>query len=440
MPPAQPWPRGKRNSLHDAAECCSEKLIAAVLARGPALDVNQGDPKGRTPLFLAALNGGTHAASLLLARGANVAIPADGGVTPLHVCAQEGHVAIKKMLVKAGANLEAATSNGSTPLDLAAGRGQSKMIASLIEDGANVNNRLHDRATPLLKAAFFGRLEAVQELLRAKANPLLAKTDPSGDTWVPLDVAAQNGHTAVVREMVQRLGIDGCSGASGGVDALHMAAGFGHVDIMEILMSAGVVDTGIALAVAAETSEEESVKFLLERRGGNVSNSRRSYVNNTCGAEGRTPLVCCIDFAKPRSPRVVRRLIDAGADTTSAVPIKHKYGMAGFGITPMDRLSFLAHEKKVGTGDDPNEDQVLKLQGIRRLLLRVDAIHAVSWLWPRDAPAKRAVRATGTARGTKSTSTREPVELMLRVLRRRAAKRRFLQAALFRYSGNPSGS
>ncbi|CAM9295066.1 unnamed protein product, partial [Hapterophycus canaliculatus] len=440
MPPVQQWPRRKRNALHDVAECCSDKfpssdkLMKAVLSRD-SIDVNQGDPKGRTPLFLAALNGGSRAVRILLDHGASVAIAADGGVTPLHVCAQEGHVLVKEILVKAGANLDAATPKGSTPLDLAAGRGQAKMIASLVEDGANVNSRLHDRATPLFKAAFLGHLEAVRELLRAKADPLLTQTDPSGDMWVPLDVAAQNGHTAVVGEMVQRLGIKGCGGASRGVDALHMAAGCGHVDVMAILTGAGVVDTGVALAVASETSEEASVKLLLKLREAVSTNALGTYVNNTCGAEGKTPLMCCIDFVRPSSHRVVRRLIDAGADTTSNVPIMFMQGRTGFGITPLGRLSYLASEKKIGTGEDATEEQVLKLEGIRQMLLRVDAVRAISWLWPSDPTVTSVVQAAGNKKsGTKTTSMTgmTSLVLMLPTLRRRNERRGVLLAALCR--------
>ena len=51
-------------------------------------------------------------------------------------------------------------------------------------------------------------MDAVKVLIRAKADPLLT-TSQSGKTFVPLDVAAQDGHIEVVRELVQKHGIEG---------------------------------------------------------------------------------------------------------------------------------------------------------------------------------------------------------------------------------------
>lgn len=111
----------------------------------------------------------------------------------------------------------------------------------LIEAGANADSRDLDGATSLHLAAETGHVDAIKVLLRAKANPLLAATFPSGETLLPLEVAAKDGHSEVVHELLQDLGIEGCGGASGGVDALTRAAGHQHVEIMGMLTSAGVV-------------------------------------------------------------------------------------------------------------------------------------------------------------------------------------------------------
>lgn len=64
---------------------------------------------------------------------------------------------------------------------------------------------------------------------------------------------------------MQPRGIEGCGGASGGVDALNPAAQDQHLEVMATLTNAGVVDTGVALLAAAENGREGAVKFLLQQ-------------------------------------------------------------------------------------------------------------------------------------------------------------------------------
>lgn len=82
---------------------------------------------------------------------------------------------------------------------------------------------------------------------------------------VPLDAAARRGHLEVVRELIRGHGIEGCGGASGGVFALGTAAEAQRVEVMELLTSAGVVDTGRVLQDAATLGRESSVKVLLQQ-------------------------------------------------------------------------------------------------------------------------------------------------------------------------------
>ena len=159
--------------------------------------------------------------------------------------------------------LEAAGSTGATPVQMAAQRGYSEFVSVLVEAGANTNSHFSDGATPLIMVAQDGHIDAVKVLLRAKADPLLASTQ---GRWkaVPLDAAAENGHSDVARELIQQCGIDGCGGDTRGVSALKLAAQQQHLDFMA-LPGAGVVDTGAALINAVKYGCEASVRFLLQR-------------------------------------------------------------------------------------------------------------------------------------------------------------------------------
>ncbi len=431
----QQWHRGPQNKLHRAANDGSTERVLALLSTG-SINIDHGDPVGMTPLMIASLNGYSRIVGILLEKGANVSIVDGDGRTALHEAAQGGHLAVSKVLVKAGADLEAAiSSTGSTPLHLAAMNGHSEVVSALIEAGANLNSRRLDRSTPLYVAAFEGRVGVVKVLLRAKADPLITRANPAGGHFVPLGAAAQNGHLEVVRELIRQVGIEGCGGPSGGVDALRLAGQAQHVDIMAALTDAGVVDTGFALLMAAGLGREASVKFLLRQPAGR-------YHVNAVDRSGRTALICCMafggfsspsgDFRSPSS-RIARLLIDAGADATSSVRLVDRAWRVLYDDTPLGFATRMLREKKVGA-DDARKDQLHQLEAIRRLLLRVEAVHAVSWLWTNDVASDNPGALVRGAKRKAQKTTSTAVAMMLPILRQRARRRVPLMATILRFA------
>ena len=80
-------------------------------------------------------------------------------------------------------------------------------------------------------------------------------------------------------------------------------------------------------------------------------------------------------------------------------------------------------------GKEATVEQLHRLEGIRRLLLRVDAVHAVSWLWHNDD-----VPTTGRSpeSSERDKATLVLLGMTLPVLRRRARRRGVILGALFR--------
>lgn len=381
--------------------------------------------------MLATERGHSRVAKTLIEKGANVSVVGDGGFTALLASAQSGQQTIAKMLVKARASLESADIDGSTPLHIAAQGGHSGVMRVLLEAGANPNSRRSDGATPLFSAALGGYVDAVRQLLQKQANALLASVPaPSGATFVPLDVAVQHGHSNVVRELIQQFGVRGCGGVSGGVESLRLAATEQYVDIMGILTFGGVVDTGRALVVAAEYSREESVKFLLQHQAGKSPNEGTWYVNNTLDPFGRTPLICTIEACGSSSPRIARFLIDAGADTTSAVRVTKSGEWTTSQDTPLGFASRSLRQNKIA-GKSATEEQLRSLKAIHRLLSQVEAVHAVSWLWQSGGPSIG--HAVGASSKMKLTTPEPPLKPMPTVfLRNRVEKRGVVLQALCR--------
>jgi len=167
------------------------------------------------------------------------------------------------------------------------------------------------------------------------------------------------------------------------------------------------------------------VKCLLQQREGK-STGKEAYVNNTDNL-GRTPLACSILGCRPGSPRILRLLVDAGADTTSAVRLLGNWRREYFNGTPLALTALCLRQKKAEAG--AAEEQIKTLQAARRFLLRVEAVHAVSWLWPTEfPPLVRTAERTGE---TKTAVT--PLRMMLPLLRRRARRQGVLRVALFRW-------
>ncbi|CAB1113190.1 unnamed protein product [Ectocarpus sp. CCAP 1310/34] len=432
VPRPQQRPRGPSNRLHAAAECGSFEATATVLASG-AFDIDQGNEYGWTALMLASRGGYARIVGMILNKGAQVSITNDHGATALHWSAMAGHLAVTKMLVEAGAPVEATTTQHlCTPLHYAADNGCAASVTTLLEAGANLNSRRSDGATPLYTAAWKGNVDAARLLLLAKADPLLTTVpDPSGRTFLPLDAAAENGHPEVVNELIRQVGIDGCGGSSGGVRALQQAAQFKNLNIMVILTNAGVVDTGLALVVAAGYGGETPLKFLLEQARARKTMDEAAYVN-TRDRGGVTPLLWGIQHYRPR---VVRLLVEAGADTTSPVAVRNQLGGDDVSITPLGLTMNPVRDKVKVVGRGPaSPEQLHKLEAIRRLLLRVEAVHAVSWLWPSDISTITRAAARGTDR---TTAISTAVTLPMLVTRRRARGRKVPLAALLRYSSKP---
>lgn len=419
------------NALHAAATDGSVDRTVAIISNG-RIDIDQGSPEGITPLMCATVDGHAPVVRILLSKKANSSIVNDDGCTALVYAAAQGDVTVTKMLLAAGADIEP---GGISPLYLAAQAGHTDVMKVLIEAGANVCKRETGGEYPLFTAAYKGHVAAVRQLLHAKSDPLLTVQNSEGGQFNPLEVAAELGHSGVVRELLQKVGIEGCGGASGGYDALWSAAQGQHVDVMRLLTDAGVADTGKVLNIAAGAGLEASVKFLVQQQPAGKSSDRGSCLD-VRGVFGTMPLIRSIVFCHPRSPRIVQLLVDAGVDTTSAVPIpRHLLDEVQAGhfvnITPLALTTSCLRERKL-QGNDATKEELHTLEAIRRLLLRVEAVLAVSWLWPSLIPAVADPPEGSTRSKTAPMTSGAPLRMVLPIPRKRTERRDVLLAALFR--------
>lgn len=402
-----PW-----NGLHDAAfEGCVE-LTAALLWMG-SIDIDQPNENGFTPLMMAAQEGHDSVVKILLHKGARLDIECEDkatalllsaqfgrvvvtkllvdagaqvehpnayGCTPLHLAALGGHFGVVEVLIGAGAKVEALSKEFSTPLHLAAQNGSCAAVEALVTAGANTVNHNANGNTPMFMAAVEGNVGVVKFLVRLHLNPACTQVYRDYSTRLALDAAAQNGHAEVVRELL-RLGIETCGGPSCGRNALCYAAQGQYMDIMIMLRDIGVVDNGDALCAAINARREASVMFLLRQQWATPGGT---YLN-TRDCQPSAPSLCLSPLAHAVgsvSPRITRLLLDAGADERVPSQVDYVSGVSRE-ETPLEITICFLGAKSVQ--DEPaTEKQLHQLEEIRRLLLRVEATRAASWLWSRD--------------------------------------------------------
>ena len=294
-------------------------------------DVELGDDRKRRPLWEAAFYGHQDVMDLLLDNGADVDVADAWGITPLHAPGPHygypgdlewNHAAnVAEYLISRGANVNARDTWGRSPLDLYAGWNHPNAAAVVrdaggrcfVETGAlcevavasdtvctagtlSANGKTQAQLDAgLISAARGNDLAGVCEYLRRGAN-----VDAQESEWryykrTPLMIAATDGNLELGK-LLRRNGadvnfqggnyrndIDSAPPSNGDrkTPALHYAAGAGHKDFVEWLLSEGADLHAEQIALGRDTLWEaafwgrtEIVKLLLSR-GGNPNNQSR---------------------------------------------------------------------------------------------------------------------------------------------------------------------
>jgi ankyrin repeat protein len=358
-----------RTPLHHAVITDNLAVVKICLATGANLDL--ADEDGATPLMLAkeyhrsdiigafaakglvpfslplAIRyGSDEDVTRLLATGADVKAPDDGGDTPLHIAVNYGRQAVVNSLIAKGADINARNSYlAQTPLYRAAATGNTDILRLLLAQGAKLTDKGSSLDTPLHAAARGGHAEAVQVLLahHAAVNALdSAKTTPLYDAarWghyaavkvllanganvngmkngpIPLSAAVRGGNADVVKLLLEDQSIN-----KGKTDYsnIMLAADMGNNAILTLLLKAGAPveikpsfsfirrDSTTALANAARNGHYDTVKLLLEN---GASATGVTISNLIYSARSFTPLHAA---AQHGSPEIITLLLSKGAE------------------------------------------------------------------------------------------------------------------------------
>ncbi len=154
----------------DAAERGDSGAVRALLEQGA--DANAAQPDGMTALHWAAVGNHVEIATMLVYAGATVkATTRLGGYTPLHLAARNGGTDVARVLLDGGADPNRFTTTGVTAAHFAADADAADVIRLLAARGANVDARdTFSERTPLMFAAVKNATRAVTALIEAGAD------------------------------------------------------------------------------------------------------------------------------------------------------------------------------------------------------------------------------------------------------------------------------
>ena len=220
--------------------------LVAIIVRNHQLNRELLNQFGLSPLALACNIGNLRIARILLESGAEVDIehkiqywrPKDGTVpqNPITAAACHRHWAIMRLLLAAGADLNLTSSNVyCEPLLVIATRYcLDWLVEELIEAGADVNVSL-GIYTPIQTAANNGQIRICRILLDHGANPTLEGARNKGFDGGALELAAAAGHLDVVKLIIEA-GVPVDNNCPNWGTALARAAWKKHCNIAEYLL------------------------------------------------------------------------------------------------------------------------------------------------------------------------------------------------------------
>mmetsp|Transcript_7549 Transcript_7549/g.17831 ORF Transcript_7549/g.17831 Transcript_7549/m.17831 type:complete len:383 (+) Transcript_7549:34-1182(+) len=238
----------------------------------------------------------------------------------LYYASADGDVPRVKVALEHGASVSSTDALGHTSLMMAAFGGHLDVARVLMSYSAAVNAATRDgRATALHLAAASGSFAMCRLLLTNGA--LVDAGLRSGAGRAPLQLAAQNGHTDCVRQLLSSQASVNHRDEVGST-ALISAGRFGHLLVVEVLLRTG---DGIDVNHVDKTGRSLFTEAFHRMHEGNsgpwwtvVNNLVRMNVSpDNVDEDGHTPLSMFVDRGQREYARAVVKL---GADPNVPVP------------------------------------------------------------------------------------------------------------------------
>ncbi|MFZ9053208.1 MAG: ankyrin repeat domain-containing protein [Woeseiaceae bacterium] len=323
-----------------------ERLIAAVRNGDQAslmslldrkdVDIDAGRADGSTALAWAAYEDDEQAVDLLIRAGADVNKANDfHGVTPLALACANGNSRVVRKLLDAGADPDRAQWSGETPLMTCANTGAVDGATALLEHGADVNATENEEDQTALMWAVAGQHAQVVRVLTENGANVEARSRivPRPDPYI-VEMSLDESIWPTNYPETTRW-----EKVSGGFTALYFAAQQGDIESARILLEAGAdidaphPELGSALNVSLASGHEDFALFLIDQGADpNISDAWGASTLHYALYKGlliinrwRPTETEHLGWERENVPRVVRALLDRGADPDATIAYGYPY-------------------------------------------------------------------------------------------------------------------
>ncbi len=219
---AYPIP-GKADPLFAAAKSGHLELVKLLLPHKQTTY-----PGDFNPLYGAVKNSNLNIATFLLQNGFDPSITDIEKLSLLHIATKSNDTKMIELLLQRGAHPNQAQGNtGWTALHIAAKQGNPLTTKILLID-KRTEQKDSQYGTPLYYAALSGNEDVVNQLLQKGGNPNIRQE------YLPLHAAAQKGHTAIVKRLLNKDALIDTKNINGNT-ALHIAAKNKHLPTVKML-------------------------------------------------------------------------------------------------------------------------------------------------------------------------------------------------------------
>eukprot|EP00929_Paragymnodinium_shiwhaense_P065413 TRINITY_DN32794_c0_g1_i3.p1 TRINITY_DN32794_c0_g1~~TRINITY_DN32794_c0_g1_i3.p1 ORF type:complete len:3306 (+),score=813.23 TRINITY_DN32794_c0_g1_i3:143-10060(+) len=234
LSPLQMRPQALGATLRAGAARGFEAVVRIILEMDA--DVDAAQPDGTTPLLLACKGGHNGVVNMLLAHGAAADAVSKSGRSPLYAACQHGQAeTVDVLLQHVGARSETDRSQpGLTPIIAATRAGNADVVRRLLAGKADAGARISGGWSAVHLAAQGGHLDVLETLLKHDHWSLANAVTDAG--WSALHTAAQNGDKMAACALLDHGASREASHGDGGAVPLHVAAQSGHEALVQLLV------------------------------------------------------------------------------------------------------------------------------------------------------------------------------------------------------------
>ncbi|KAI0112025.1 ankyrin repeat-containing domain protein [Nemania sp. FL0031] len=257
---------------------------------------------------------------MLIMAGADIEVDVDNGARILNLAVQKGNIKVVQTLLAQNAKLDHRDRLGWMPIhDAVAYSSDAKIVRLLAEAGASLRDVLEISGRGVLHLAMPEEPDILIVLLQFRRELNLEQRDFEGNT--PL---LTPGIRLECARLMIRAGADVNARDAKGNTLLVKAVHAHDTELIDLLMSESHIEIGSALHVACEAGHVDLATKLLDR-------ATNVEVNQQLPIRHSTPLLAAIipqnlplGHRDPENTqRIVRALIDKGADVGDAVSVSH---------------------------------------------------------------------------------------------------------------------